>query len=230
MNPIVRAENLSISFDPHKPVLEGVSFQLMPASFHFLTGPSGAGKSSLLSMMYVTNKPTSGLLEIFGQRMNEVSRRRLPYIRRNIGVVFQDFRLLRHLSAMDNVALPLRIMGQKKKQVRDHVEELLSWVGLEHKMDAFPDTLSGGEQQRVAIARAVVTKPALLLADEPTGNVDDKMAMRLMRLFEELHRMGTAVLIATHNQELVSRFSHPHLHLENGKLELLNRGAHEAMA
>ena len=222
--PIVRVENISVAFDNKQPIMRGVSFELMPGSFHFLTGPSGAGKSSLLSMLYAVSRPTSGLLEIFGQRMSDIPRRRLPLIRRNIGVVFQDFRLLRHLSAMDNVALPLRIAGHKKKQVRNHVAELLSWVGLEEKMDAFPDTLSGGEQQRVAIARAVVSKPSLLLADEPTGNVDDKMAIRLMRLFEELYRNGTTVLIATHNQDLVKEFPHPHLHLEGGKLELLRRG------
>jgi cell division transport system ATP-binding protein len=219
MDSIVVANKLSISFEQQKPVLSDISFRVQSGSFHFLTGPSGAGKSSLLRILYLMARPTGGVLEIFGKSISTLPRSRYPGIRRRMGVVFQDFRLLRHLSAMDNVALPLRLAGARKKEVRDHVEELLSWVGLSDRMDAFPDTLSGGEQQRVAIARAVVTKPTLLLADEPTGNVDDKMALRIMHLFEELNRNGTAVVIATHNQDIVKEFPHPQMHLEQGHLQ-----------
>lgn len=225
MNPIVLCRNVSLEFERDHAVLKDINFQLQPGSFHFLTGPSGAGKSSLLKMLYLAVRPSYGHLELFGQPIETMAHKDLPDIRRRIGVVFQDFRLLKHLSALDNVALPLRLVGGKKKQIIEHVRELLSWVGLEDRMDAFPNSLSGGEQQRVAIARAVVGKPGLLLADEPTGNVDDKMAIRLMRLFEELNKMGTAVLIATHNEQLISKFNHPVLYLESGRLSTLRKAA-----
>ena len=157
--------------------------------------------------------------------MATIPRLELPALRRRIGVVFQEFRLIDHLSALDNVALPLRVAGAKEGQIRDHVAELLAWVGLADHIHDLPPTLSerglklsGGEKQRVAIARAVIGRPRLLLADEPTGNVDDRIALRLMYLFEELNRMGTSVVIATHNDALVARFPHPQLHLEDGRL------------
>ncbi len=218
MEPIVSCHNVSLAFEENRSILNNIHFTLQPGSFHFLTGPSGAGKSSLLRLLYLAEKPTSGHIRMFGQNLNQVHKADLPLVRRRIGVVFQDFRLLKHLSALDNVALPLRVAGGKKKHIVSHVKELLSWVGLEDRMEAYPDSLSGGEQQRVAIARAVVTKPSLLVADEPTGNVDDKMAVRLMRLFEELNKMGTAVLIATHNEFLIQKFSHPVLRLDQGTL------------
>ncbi len=199
-------------------MLSGLTFDLAPGSFHFLTGPSGAGKSTLLRLLYLALKPVSGRIELFDRDVAAIERRELPALRRRIGVVFQDFRLIGHLSALDNVALPLRVAGARESQIRDHVAELLAWVGLAEHLDDLPSTLSGGQQQRVAIARAVIGRPSLLLADEPTGNVDDKIAMRLMYLFEELNKMGTTVVIATHNDGLVARFPHPQLHLESGKL------------
>ncbi len=229
MEPLVDCQNVQLTFPAESSggtqVLRDISFAIYPGAFYFLTGPSGAGKSSLLKMLYLSLLPSAGHLRIFGQDIGLLPRHKFPKIRRRVGVVFQDFRLLRHLSALDNVALPLRLIGAKKSQIRGHVEELLAWVGLEDRMHAFPDQLSGGEQQRVAIARAVVSKPGLLLADEPTGNVDDKMAMKLMRLFEELNKMGTTILFATHNEQLISRFSHPVWRLENGGLT-----AHSPMA
>jgi cell division transport system ATP-binding protein len=155
---------------------------------------------------------------MFDRDMAKVPRRVLPDIRRKIGVVFQDFRLISHLSALDNVALPLRVAGADEAEIRDHVAELLAWVGLADQLQALPPTLSGGQQQRVAIARAVIGRPSLLLADEPTGNVDDRIAMRLMYLFDELNKMGTTVVIATHNDALVAKFRHPQLHLEGGRI------------
>jgi cell division transport system ATP-binding protein len=199
-------------------VLENISFTLPPGSFHFLTGPSGAGKSTLLKLIYLALKPSSGRIRLFDRDVAGIPRREQPDLRRRIGVVFQDFRLLGHLTALDNVALPLRIAGAKQSLIRRHVPELLDWVGLGDHMNALPATLSGGQQQRVAIARAVIGRPRLLLADEPTGNVDDQIAMRLLFLFEELNRMGTTVLIATHNNMLVDRFSYPRLDLRDGKL------------
>lgn len=198
--------------------LKDLSFTLGPGSFHFITGPSGAGKSSLLKLVYLAARPSKGLLHLFGQDVAQVPRQELPLLRRRTGVVFQDFRLLDHLSAFDNVALPLRIAGDRPEIYRKDVAELLSWVGLKHAMHALPPTLSGGEKQRLAIARAVVGRPEILLADEPTGNVDHEMAARILRLFVELNRLGTTVLIATHDQEMVARSGKPVLNLVGGRL------------
>ncbi|WP_408962490.1 cell division ATP-binding protein FtsE [Oceanibaculum nanhaiense] len=215
---MVRFENVGMRFRDGPAVLENIDFTLPPGSFHFLTGPSGAGKSTLLKLIYLALKPSSGRIRLFDRDVAGIPRREQPDLRRRIGVVFQDFRLLGHLTALDNVALPLRIAGAKQSLIRRHVPELLDWVGLGDHMNALPATLSGGQQQRVAIARAVIGRPKLLLADEPTGNVDDQIAMRLLFLFEELNRMGTTVLIATHNNMLVDRFSYPRLDLRDGRL------------
>ncbi len=199
-------------------ILQKVSFSLAPGSFHFLVGPSGAGKSSLLRVMYLALRPISGLASLFGRDVEQLARREIAQLRRRIGVVFQDFRLIDHLSAVDNVALPLRIAGLREAEVQKNVRELLAWVGLGQHFDALPATLSGGQQQRVAIARAVITRPSLLLADEPTGNVDDQIGVRLLHLFEELNKLGTTVVIATHNESLVGRFQHRQLRIENYSL------------
>jgi len=204
-------------------VLREVTFALKPGSFHFLTGRSGAGKSSLLKLMYLAHRPSRGLVTLFDEDIATLPRKRLPFLRRRIGVVFQEFRLLNHLSAFDNVALPLRVAAVKEGTIRKHVDELLAWTGLGEHMEARPPTLSGGQQQRVAIARALISRPDLLLADEPTGNVDDALGVRLLYLFEELNRMGTTVVIATHSENLVSRFKKPILHLEDGVLIHQNR-------
>jgi cell division transport system ATP-binding protein len=199
-------------------VLREVTFSLKPGSFHFITGRSGAGKSSLLKLIYLAHRPSRGLITLFDEDVATIPRKRLPLLRRRIGVVFQEFRMLSHLSAFDNVALPLRVAGVRESTIRKNVEELLSWTGLADHMDARPPTLSGGQQQRVAIARAIIARPSLLLADEPTGNVDDALGVRLLYLFEELNRMGTTVVIATHSAALISRFGHPVLQLEGGTL------------
>jgi cell division transport system ATP-binding protein len=217
---MVRFDNVGMRYGSGPEVLRDVSFALAPGSFHFLTGASGAGKSTLLRLLYLAQRPTRGLITMFDKDLATLPREEFPALRRRIGVVFQDFRLVRHLSALENVALPLKVAGARDDQIRDHVRELLAWVGLADQVDALPPTLSGGQQQRVAIARAVIGRPALLLADEPTGNVDDRIAVRLIYLFEELHKMGTTVLVATHNESLISRFQHPTLHLDQGELSL----------
>lgn len=199
-------------------VLHDISFQLAPGSFHFLCGASGAGKSSLLKLIYLACRPSRGLVTLFGHDIATCPRAQMSALRRRIGVVFQDFRLLDHLSVIDNVALPLKVAGARSAQIREHAVELLKWVGLEDCIDAPPPTLSGGQKQRAAIARAVITRPQLLVADEPTGNVDDAIAMRLVHLFEELNRLGTTVVIATHNQGLIRHLDHPVLNLANGEL------------
>lgn len=214
---IIRFDSVGLRYGLGPEVLRDVTFALPSGSFHFLTGSSGAGKSSLMRLMYLGLRPTRGRVVLFDKDIALTKRYELPALRRRVGVVFQDFRLLDHLSAMDNVALPLRVRGVKESEVRKHVPELLNWVGLSEQINAKPPTLSGGQKQRVAIARAVIGRPDLLLADEPTGNVDDHIAMRLLHLFEELNRLGTTVLIATHNQSLVDRFSqYPRLHIERG--------------
>ena len=180
-------------------VLRDLDFRLSSGGFYFLTGPSGAGKTSLLKLLYLAQRPTRGRIKLFGEELSEAPRDDLPPFRRRIGVVFQDFRLIRHLSAFDNVALPLRIAGAREEEVEGPVREMLAWVGLADRASARPPTLSGGEQQRVAIARAVINRPELLVADEPTGNVDADMANRLMGLFAALNRLGTTVVVATHD-------------------------------
>ena len=215
---VVRFENVGLRYGLGPEILQDIYFDLCPGSFHFLTGESGAGKSSLMKLMYLAMRPTRGSISLFGKDIASTSRSDLPNLRRRIGVVFQEFRLLSHLSVFDNVALPLRIAGSKESELRNHVEELLTWVGLENHMKARPPTLSGGQQQRLAIARAVIGHPRLLLADEPTGNVDDRMAYRLMHLFEELNRLGSTIVIATHNQQLVQGLDYPILNLDSGNL------------
>jgi cell division transport system ATP-binding protein len=215
---MVRFENVGMRYGAGPEVLRDVSFALESGSFTFLTGPSGAGKSTLLRLVYLAETPSRGLISLFGRDLAILKRADLPPLRRRIGVVFQEFRLLDHLSAFDNVALPLRLAGRRPSDYSHDVDELMSWVGLGEKLHNRPPTLSGGEQQRVAIARAVVAKPDLLLADEPTGNVDPDMGERLIRLFVELNRFGTTVMIATHDRALIESTRAREMRLVDGRL------------
>jgi cell division transport system ATP-binding protein len=221
---MVRFENVGMRYGAGPEVLRDVTFVLEAGSFTFLTGLSGAGKTTLLKLIYIAEPPSRGLITLFGKDLATAKRSTLPALRRRIGVVFQDFRLIDHLSAFDNVALPLRLAGTHNNDYIHDVEELLSWVGLGDRMDARPPTLSGGEQQRVAIARAVVARPDLLIADEPTGNVDPEIGARLIRLFSELNRLGTTVLIATHDRALIESTRAREMRLVDGRLvELRSR-------
>ena len=215
---MVRFENIGMRYGAGPEILRDVTFALEPGSLTFLTGPSGAGKSTLLKLMFLGERPSRGLVSLFGRDLALVRRSELPALRRRIGVVFQEFRLLDHLSVLDNVALPLRLAGKREAEYRRDVVELLSWVGLGQRLHDKPPTLSGGEQQRVAIVRAVVAKPDLLLADEPTGNVDPDIGERLIRLFAELNRFGTTVMIATHDRDLVESTPARELRLVDGHL------------
>jgi len=216
---MIALENVGLRYGTGPEILRDLTFTIAPRSFQFLTGPSGAGKTSLMRLLSLALRPSRGFMSLFGEDVGVLSRRDVPAMRRRIGVVFQDFRLLDHLSTFDNVALPLRIQGRALHTYRADVDELLKWVGLAHRRNAFPPVLSGGEKQRVAIARALITQPDVLLADEPTGNVDPPMAKRLMRLFMELNRIGTAVVIATHDIALMDEVDARRLILFDGRLE-----------
>ena len=202
---IVQFDNVGLRYGTDREVLSDLSFTLFPGSFYFLTGASGAGKTSLLKLLYLAQRPSRGAIRMFGTDAITLPRERLPALRRRLGVVFQDFRLVPHLSAYDNVALPLRVAGISERELTGPVTDMLEWVGLADRMAARPATLSGGEQQRVAIARAVIGRPQLLVADEPTGNVDPEMAVKLLRLFEALNRLGTTVVVATHDVHLLRK-------------------------
>jgi cell division transport system ATP-binding protein len=219
LSAIVEFDSVGLRYGTGAEVLRDLDFRLAKGTFYFLTGPSGAGKTSLLKLLYLAQRPTRGRISLFGQELTDAPRDALPAFRRRIGVVFQDFRLVRHLSAFDNVALPLRIAGRSESEIEGSVREMLAWVGLADRASARPPTLSGGEQQRVAIARAVISQPELLVADEPTGNVDAEMAQRLMHLFSALNRLGTTIIVATHDVGLIAATPGAQMvRLENGML------------
>jgi cell division transport system ATP-binding protein len=219
LSSVAEFDSVGLRYGTGAEVLRDLDFRLSSGGFYFLTGPSGAGKTSLLKLLYLAQRPTRGRIRLFGEELSEARRDMLPPFRRRIGVVFQDFRLIRHLSAFDNVALPLRVAGASEEEVEGPVREMLAWVGLADRASARPPTLSGGEQQRVAIARAVINRPELLVADEPTGNVDSDMAMRLLHLFSALNRLGTTVLVATHDLGLINATPGAHMiRLDNGAL------------
>ncbi len=203
---MVRFENVGLRYELGDEILKDLSFAIEPQSFQFLTGPSGAGKTTLLRLILLALKPTRGLITLFGRDSATLDKDTITSMRRRIGVVFQDFRLLDHLTTYENVALPLRVQGREESGYRAEVVELLRWVGLGDRMHVRPRVLSGGEKQRAAIARALIVRPELLLADEPTGNVDPSLARRLLRLFTELHKSGTSVVIATHDLALMDQF------------------------
>jgi cell division transport system ATP-binding protein len=217
---VIRFENVGLRYGNGQEVLRDITFDLLPGSFHFLTGPSGAGKTTLLRLLFLSLRPTRGNAFMFGRNVTKFTPAQRAEMRRRIGIVFQDFLLLDHLTTWENVALPLRVRGGKVEDYAEDVTELLKWVGLGDRMRAYPSVLSGGEKQRAAIARAVIGRPEVLLADEPTGNVDPQMARRLLRLFIELNRLGTSILIATHDYQLMSQYNAPRLQLENGRLHI----------
>ncbi|WP_274627648.1 cell division ATP-binding protein FtsE [Arvimicrobium flavum] len=217
---MIRFENVGLRYGLGPEILRDISFDLPERSFQFLSGPSGAGKTSLLRLLFMSLKPTRGLINMFGKDRSRITRQELPLLRRRIGIVFQDFRLLDHMSTFDNVALPLRVRGREESSYRHDVSELLKWVGLGDRMHVLPPVLSGGEKQRVAIARALIEQPEILLADEPTGNVDPPLARRLLRLFIEMNRLGTAVVIATHDLHLMEQVDARRMILTAGRLDI----------
>jgi len=218
---LIEFSDVGLRYGNGPEILRDLTFSIEPGSFHFLTGPSGAGKTSLLRLLLLSLKPTRGTVTMFGEDVSNLSQDRLLQMRRHIGIVFQEFRLLDHLTTYENVALPLRVLGQPESEYRSNVTELLDWVGLGSRMNAFPSLLSGGEKQRAAIARAVIARPKVLLADEPTGNVDPDLASRLVHLFAELNRtLGTTIILATHELPLLDRFGYPRMLLDKGELTI----------
>jgi cell division transport system ATP-binding protein len=216
---LIEFSDVGLRYGNGPEILRDLSFSILPGSFHFLTGPSGAGKTSLLRLLLLSLKPSRGRVTMFGEDVSNLDQDRLLQMRRHIGIVFQEFRLLDHLTTFENVALPLRVLGQPEAEYRPNVTELLEWVGLGERMNALPSLLSGGEKQRAAIARAVIARPKVLLADEPTGNVDPDLSSRLVHLFAELNRtLGMTIILATHELPLLDQFSYPRMLLSKGEL------------
>lgn len=215
---LVACEHVAMGYALDREILRDVSFILQPGSFHFLSGPSGVGKTTLLGLLALTHRPVRGRVRMFGHDVTRLPREALPKLRRRIGMVSQDYRLLSHLSVRENVALPLKVTGETSAVIASRVEEILAWVGLKEYGGARPEELSGGQKQRVAIARAVINRPDVLLCDEPSGNLDLDLSLRFMYLFEALHKMGTTVLFATHDDYLLSKFRYPVLKLKDGTL------------
>nr|WP_295889611.1 cell division ATP-binding protein FtsE [uncultured Devosia sp.] len=216
---MIEFSNVGLRYGNGPEILRDLTFSVEPGSFHFLTGPSGAGKTSLLRLLLLSLKPSRGRVTMFGEDVSNLSQDRLLQMRRHIGIVFQEFRLLDHLTTFENVALPLRVLGQPESEYRPNVTELLEWVGLGERMNALPSLLSGGEKQRAAIARAVIARPKVLLADEPTGNVDPDLSSRLVHLFAELNRtLGMTIILATHELPLLDKFNYPRMLLSKGEL------------
>lgn len=217
---MIEFTNVGLRYGQGPEILRDLTFRIEPGSFHFLTGPSGSGKTSLLRLLLLSLKPSRGTVRMFDRDVGVLNRDSLLEMRRHIGIVFQEFRLLDHLTTFENVALPLRVRGEAESAYRSNVTELLEWVGLGQRMDAYPPLLSGGEKQRAAIARAVIGRPDILLADEPTGNVDPDLSLKLVRLFAELNKLGTTIILATHELPLLERFNFPRMSLNNGQVVL----------
>ena len=219
-DPVIHFENVGLRYGMGPEILRDLTFDIPRSSFQFLTGPSGAGKTTLLRLLFLSLQPTRGQIKVFDRDISTIPQQEFPMLRRRIGIVFQDFRLLDHLTTYENVALPLRVRGKEEATYRKDVLELLKWVGLGDRINVLPPVLSGGEKQRAAIARALIDRPELLLADEPTGNVDSPMARRLLSLFLELNRLGTAVVIATHDLSLMDQVEARRMILTGGRLDL----------
>lgn len=198
--------------------LQAIDIKISQGEFVYVVGPSGAGKSTFIKLMYREERPTKGKIYINGINVDRVKERKIPHIRRNIGVVFQDFRLLPRKTAYENVAFAMEVTGSTRKEIKDRVDELFQLVGLEDRIDAYPDELSGGEQQRVAIARAMANRPNVLIADEPTGNLDPDTSWEIMKLFEEINNMGTTLVMATHDREIVNQMRKRVVAIEDGQI------------
>lgn len=217
VNGVIELNNVSVSFDQNR-VLNGINFRLETGEFCYVIGRTGAGKSSFLKLLYRDVKPDNGLVYVADYDVNKLPEKKIPYLRRRIGVVFQDFQLLPDRNVFDNVAFALRVTGHKKSFIKHRVLEVLGLVGLSHKRNAMPNDLSGGEKQRVVIARALANEPRLLLADEPTGNLDPEASGSIMELLRQINNRGMAVLMVTHDYDVIRKFPTRTVQIENGEL------------
>ncbi|MDG2187942.1 MAG: cell division ATP-binding protein FtsE [Hyphomicrobiales bacterium] len=222
-NSLIKLENVYHRYSITRDIFNDISIDINEGGFYFITGSSGSGKTTLLKLISSSLKPSKGNILFLGQKMNDIQKKDLYKIKRQIGFVFQDFRLLPHLTTYENVALPLRIQNKNEKDYKKDVVELLSWVNLEHCIHSYPNYLSGGEQQRAAIARAVISSPKIILADEPTGNVDQTNSSKILTLFQEMNKLGTTIIIATHDEKLLSEINAPIIEIIDQKININNR-------
>lgn len=216
--------NVAAAYDNGADVLTDVSFNVSAGAFYFLSGASGAGKTTLLRLIYQLHRPRTGQIKIFGRITNDMTRDEIAAMRHKMAIVFQEYSLISHMSVFDNIALPLRARGVDPDKIKKLVDRVLEWVGLGKYADASPKSLSGGQQQRVSVARAIIIQPAILLADEPTGNLDDENASRLMDLFIQMNKMfGTTIILATHNKKLMDTYKFPVMHVENHRVNFVGK-------
>lgn len=214
---MIQVYNVSMSYKKDIEVLHEINFDVKKGEFVFLVGTSGAGKTTILRLLYRELTPTSGHIIIAGKNLSQISRAQIPYLRRRMGVIFQDFKLLPNKTVQENIALAMKVTGAKRPQIRQQADQLLHQMSLVHRKDALPEDISGGEQQRVAIARAMANDPVVLLADEPTGNLDPKLSLEIMHLFESFNFRGTTVMVATHDLSLVQQLGKRVIRIEDGR-------------
>ena len=215
---MIQFHNVSKTYKNGTKALQGVNLTIEDGEFVFIVGSSGAGKSTLMKMILMEETPTEGQIEVNGYNLRKLKRRDIPFFRRTLGVVFQDFRLIPTMSVYDNVAFALRVTNVSTKDIRRRVPYILGLVGLQSKARSMPEQLSGGEQQRVALARALVNNPSLIIADEPTGNIDPELSYEIVDLLNEINKCGTTIVMVTHEHDLVSQFNHRVLTIENGSI------------
>ena len=223
---IISFANVAAAYDNATEVLTDVSFNISSGTFYFLSGASGAGKTTLLRLIYMLHKPLRGQIKLFGKNTAELSRDDIANMHHKMAIVFQEYSLLSHMTVFDNVALPLRVRGIEEAKVKKLVAKVLDWVGLGKYADVKPMELSGGQQQRVSVARAIIIQPSILLADEPTGNLDDENASRLMELFIQMNKLfGTTIILATHNKKLMETYKFPIINVENHRLNFVGKAS-----
>ncbi|MAU57725.1 MAG: hypothetical protein CBB88_06580 [Rhizobiales bacterium TMED28] len=222
-NTLLSLEQIYHRYSISRDIFNDITLNIGEGDFYCVTGSSGAGKSTFLKLLSSSLKPTSGNISFNGSNLNDIAQNKLYHIKRQIGFVFQDFRLLPHLTTYENVALPLKVQNKKEKNYKMDVVELLNWVNLEHCTHSYPNYLSGGEQQRAAIARAVITSPKLILADEPTGNVDNENTKKILSLFNEMNKLGTTIIIATHDENVLSQSRATIIEIENNKIKIKDK-------
>lgn len=215
---IISMKHVFMNYEKHVPVIYDLNMDIEKGEFVFLVGPSGAGKTTILRMIYREIKPTSGQIIVAGQDLSRLKDHQVPYYRRKLGLIFQDFKLLPDRTVAQNVALSMQVAGMKPKHIKRNVDKVLEWLNLSHRRDAFPDEISVGERQRTAIARAIVNFPSVILADEPTGNLDPKLASEVMQILDEFNRNGTTIIVATHDVSLAEQLNHRVIEISNGRL------------